>query len=436
MPARGFFRRTAAFLGAFANRLLGQRKSRRGINSTDPSPPDHCRDDELYHECARLMLDQEREALIGASAVLKSIDREITERCHDLNKNRLDVAIQNEIERGYGTKLTRRSPPTLPSMEAEVVQSMAQLSREVFKCGPLAEINNLIVKSKVSWSSNVRSEIKAYVLSCFSELAYIHLIEHEIAERNRYQLFAPSVANRAFREIGLRIDVSAATRTLDAEIIIERTAKFVYLIVRFREIWIVAVRGTASFRDLVIDLRAHKSQESEGVFHSGFYDEAQCGLKVVRKHIPKGSWICFTGHSMGAAVAAIMSRVWPERKRVLTPYLFAPPRFADASTASLVPRFSYVRSLDFAPHVPLKLMGYSDACAEIQVVPGGVRQWGPLISGLVTIDQLFATHSIERYRLELGQAIGSDYPETVYIDQFVAALKQERKKSQYWNPFR
>jgi hypothetical protein len=68
--------------------------------------------------------------------------------------------------------------------------------------------------------------------------------------------------------------------------------------------WIV-IRGTTSLGDLLTDLRTTSEPYLDGMVHQGILRAAGFIFERVRKHLLKSDRIWLTGHSLGAATAAI-----------------------------------------------------------------------------------------------------------------------------------
>lgn len=83
-----------------------------------------------------------------------------------------------------------------------------------------------------------------------------------------------------------------------------------YLIVK--NVMFVSVRGTTLSPDWIINANAFMN--SDALFHLGFYNNAVAGVKalykIVNEHKLTFNKIVFTGHSMGAATASIMSYIY------------------------------------------------------------------------------------------------------------------------------
>jgi hypothetical protein len=260
-------------------------------------------------------------------------------------------------------------------------------------------------------------------MACLSEAAYFQLAEHELEEQNRYKLFVPSILRAALVEQKLSIELSAifpAITEFAVQVIL--TDSYLYAIINVWGAIVVAVRGTrpSSAADWLINTRAWRRRTEGGSYHSGFYDEAYAVRPKLEKAIGEKKPIYFTGHSMGAAVAAVLSQIWAKDGEVRTPYLYASPRFGTRDAAALQPRYSYVQPFDVVPHLPPT---FSDEGAVTTVLPSSMKQERFTSSLLYWVRrQSIKQHAIEEHRRLVGQIVGEGFASTVYIDVIFAEL--------------
>jgi len=417
-------------IGLLAASLLRfhRMKDFKGETSVDADRQIRCR------RCAKLALEIDRREHTVREDFASRLWRKTFE--HDC----ADLIGTPEYEDAMREELAGQSTPYLPAttetvedpvMEIEIVQPVASPSvraslRSAALSTPLARLHHCLQRAGVPWHDDDRDPVKAYIFACLSELAYLHLTEHELKARDRYKLFMPSIANAELRRVNMRIDIQLFADIGDFGIEVFDTVDYVYVVMRIQGAWVVAVRGTHSLGDLIVDLRARKITTNHGRFHRGFAREALIALPLLEQHIDNDWPIYFTGHSMGAAVAVILSHEWNGPSRVMTPYLFAVPRYADRSMTDQRPIYNYVRPWDMIPHVPPKVLRYAGTAQDQLVVPQGSKQHGALLCTLVTLDQLFATHSIEGYRTGLGREVahlmGHAFGAVVYIDRLIKDL--------------
>jgi len=107
--------------------------------------------------------------------------------CHELRPSDLEMAyIEREVAIGLAN--TRAGWSVGPSaVKIGIVSEQMALSG--FRgATPLYRIYPCM-RTGCDWTSNDRSLMKAYVLACFCELAYLRLSEMEIPGRERYKIF-------------------------------------------------------------------------------------------------------------------------------------------------------------------------------------------------------------------------------------------------------
>lgn len=282
---------------------------------------------------------------------------------------------------------------------------------------PMSRLYPVIGKVK-SWSSDARDRTKAYVMACFAEIAYLHLTDHELAARNRYKIFSPSLVRDYILERGLRIDlVAVMAQVADINVEIIETRRFVYMIAHLNSFVVIAVRGTVGWRDWLLDIEALKNRAPVGFYHRGFHDEAKLALPLLLASVKDRQPLYITGHSLGGAVASILSKIW-RGPPPLTPYVFASPRFGTRAAAGRQLRYAHVRPADLVPHLPPRFLGYSDAGALAEVLPTGSAAqsgWSVLGAGVVKGFDFALPHSMEGYRTLLGSFFDEPFSEQAYI---------------------
>jgi hypothetical protein len=285
---------------------------------------------------------------------------------------------------------------------------------------PLARIYTCI-RNAGDWLSDTRSLSKAYVLACFSELAYLHLAKNEVPGRGRYKIF-PSLLLAELVEHPPSLDLDAVTvgvgdfRSVAFE---SNSGNFVYAVFTTNQFVVVAVRGTVSLKDWGINLKALRSRGKRRGYHLGFLREAESAVGPLTDQIEPRQPIYFTGHSLGGAVASILPYVFPNTYNRMTPYVFAAPRFANTALAISEAPYAYVRAEDVVPHLPPKLFGFGNTGFPPALIPPN-DHW---LSGMNALrhclgkgHSITRAHSMENYRHLLGREIGENFSPTVYLD--------------------
>lgn len=174
---------------------------------------------------------------------------------------------------------------------------------------------------------------------------------------------------------------------------------------------------------------AHKV--GTGRFHRGFAEEAMRISARIWDEIENGpdmqvDEIVLCGHSLGGAIAAICTPLLMgigERTRTL---IFGAPRYCDVAALFARPgQFptQINRPRDIIPSVPPRSLGYADCPRQFDTLgdpilssmrnlelPFILWRWALLLA------KRFESHSIEAYRLELGQTCGADLATEPLID--------------------
>lgn len=321
-----------------------------------------------------------------------------------------------------------------PQTYANVDDAVRDALRESHVGGLPTLIEELRSRASGGWHDNRPSCLKAYVLACLSELAYGHWNNvEEFGPSGKYKALEPSMLGCFVRQRRLPIDLEQMLGFLEVPVRVLVVGDYVYVTLDLGDMVIVAIRGTRplSLFDWLINFDARWLPWGHKLFHRGFGMQAAEAVPPLQAII-QGRPVQFTGHSQGAAIAGILSMLSPGALS-FKPYLFACPRFADAHAARQLTRFQFTQSFDIVPHVPPRLLGYSDDGAEITVLPdahetssylGQVA--GARRNGAWRCFNHFSTreHSMEGYRHKLGLLTDNPSAATVIIDALRAKLLQ------------
>jgi hypothetical protein len=126
---------------------------------------------------------------------------------------------------------------------------------------PMSRLYSCINSLMTKWQDDSQDPIKAYIMACFSELAYLHLTDVELAARDRYKIFEPSICQTEIFRRRLRLDLTQIMpSTADIPIQIIQVGRFVFLVAQVNAFVVIAVRGTVvtSLREWMIDFEALK----------------------------------------------------------------------------------------------------------------------------------------------------------------------------------
>lgn len=172
------------------------------------------------------------------------------------------------------------------------------------------------------------------------------------------------------------------------------------LVRRHRGWTIIAFRGTDSTDDWRRNFRTSGTNT-----HQGFLSAATKFSDLVMFYKERGDKVLLTGHSLGGAMADILSRLC-----VVPCVTFGAPRTTRGAPTVPAAAVRCVASGDPVPHVPLLLMGFRHRTRETLLTKRGVSNrrnvWG-FLKALVTGGYVGReAHSIDRY-LNVAAAAGT-----------------------------
>jgi Lipase (class 3) len=284
---------------------------------------------------------------------------------------------------------------------------------------------------RVDWSEATFHQDKALVCCVFSEYAYRHIPQFELASTDRIKLL-PCFDYLRLASQGVVEDVREELRRADfgATFVIE-TERLIALGVETPYVIIIAIRGTKPLvaADWRIDFDAeHMSVPNHdgAFFHRGFYTaihELAVGLTASLIDLRwRGLPVYVTGHSLGGAMSAILHGFWNTMlPRVtdaglhsLCAYTFGMPRYAnDVGVHSIFFPFHVYRQRDLVPSVPPRALGYADSpdeylCARHELLPKYRDDQSAAVQAMLSMPIpgfILRTHSIEGYRRRIHRIV-------------------------------
>ncbi len=284
----------------------------------------------------------------------------------------------------------------------------------------------LVIANRENWSDPTFNVRKAYAAAVVSELTYQHITALEIADTERAHLI-PSYLFQLWHALEHRPSLFGIISDNLGHLVFD-SEPIVVVIIPTEKVVFVAIRGTESFADVMVDTNFETPREwpplSKARFHEGFVKAAlgdrERIVDVLERHGKKGIPLCLTGHSLGGAVSGVLylsSHAVTWSGLLLYPYApsclitFGMPRFS--SRIPYVEGMSHVRrGVDGIPKVPPARLGYYTS-GEIYRPDGtliggddgdSLTKWD-LVSSAVTFRYL-RDHSIEKYRVDLAKHAG------------------------------
>ena len=153
---------------------------------------------------------------------------------------------------------------------------------------------------------------------------------------------------------------------------------------RVQKIQWIAIRGTSNFKNWLEDLdymektySFKKDREMSIEFHCGFYQATEAVFHAIKEHLKKDYQTRITGHSLGGAIAAILTFLMTNRNYLIEQCItFGQPRVTNHKGGEQLCKLPLLRVInqdDIVPTVPFSTLlnwfkgGYAHFGAEIEL---------------------------------------------------------------------
>jgi hypothetical protein len=430
---------------------------------------------EQLDKLARLCIDLDEAQNSGENekyAMLQSLWLNTTDRLYAAEPGseayiqralpKLIPVIQGDLERQAriaqrAERMTQKRQEEFRTLQQEIIEIELHLSKmqdaldpqrlgisALRQSTPFGGLLGKIDDKSQNWTADDHTDMKAYIFACFSELAYLQYSKYDLIGRGRYKV-VPSELLGLIQDYDIKLDIEKIFRGVQGERAIGAIAtdpgrEFVYVTFWTPEFVVVAVRGTVILsKDVLIDAKFKRiwDEDHSTGYHGGFFTEALTAMPELKevnhlKYAGEGKPVYFTGHSLGGAVAWILSQIWDGKHKVMTPYLYASPRIGNEKVAKMRRIYSYVRTNDMVPRVPPLSFGFCDPDFQIEI-PGG-DPWKAGWEMMVDWWHAIGNHKIGRYRRELGYGVETtEFSPMAYYDALYDRMRSVYKK--FGEPF-
>lgn len=139
-----------------------------------------------------------------------------------------------------------------------------------------------------------------------------------------------------------------------------------YIFVQKEQLWVV-FEGTDNLQNIETDLDISEMpfrDENSSRVHAGYYKEALEALEVIRPYLHQNMHITVTGHSLGGAVAHLLSALLYKEGYDVTVYTFGAPPVGNAAFVKSIRGLKHERYTHIFDIIPLLKKSYVEKIKE------------------------------------------------------------------------
>ena len=279
-----------------------------------------------------------------------------------------------------------------------------------------AFITMLRLAQSERWSTPDLNDNKRFIFSVLSEVCYAAPGRRELRRSGRTnslvgQQVAKTIQSYVSTHRRFRQEIENLAAEFEYEIEFIEGHLVVATIMRSNDLCLIAFRGTANAYDLSLDAMCWRTIGSS--VHAGFQIAALEEQAEVVQRIGDHRTVFLTGHSLGAAIAAITPEIITALigPRTIVASVFACPRISDRPCPLVAAKMeSFAFKDDLVPSLPSLALGYMDQPYERIIDAAGLPSNAakmPDRRALFAIprSKYHALHAIERYRNAMGARI-------------------------------
>lgn len=262
---------------------------------------------------------------------------------------------------------------------------------------------NELMKKKTPNFRKAYSDRTAWLMACFSELAYLRFNPLYLSESQQFKLLG--TVNKLLGSKKISILKTLLTQWFydhseEKQLLIDDLGLLNFelietfdidgtqaILVSCDEFSVLAFRGTEAscIKDVKTDLRAKMTEcETGGKIHTGFKEAFEKVESLVQSRIDSPEInslpLFITGHSLGGALATVAAKKLNHSSGIAACYTFGSPRVGDDQWISGMksPVYRVVNAADCVTMMPPRTTFISTLCWIVKRIPAvgeGIRSW-------------------------------------------------------------